>query len=640
MRYRFVILAVLLLLFPCQYCSAEDEDRLLITAVCPTDSEGFALTNFSSHDVALDGYTVSDGEGTVSFTDVKIGSHSTLYVLSREPEPWMGLSSYIVDGNGVTFNRFILNDNGDDIHLLRGMERIDSFLYGDVGATDGWEGDPFPKVAKKHIAMRVSVVDTDSSKDWRSVVPGRTDMDLFSEGYDSMVSPFVFPDSKGEPIRYALEQARRQVSISIYIMTSESIVSKLYTLLGRGVDVRILVEGSPVGGMSEAQDEVLRSLAYKGADVRVMTSMEGYRRYTYDHSKYCVIDDSITVITSENWTDASFTGNRGWGILIDSEDVASFYRTVFDDDFNGGSDIKRIEGRKGKGPGTVSYDAKGVEWYPASVIPVISPDNSWNAMRMMMSAAQERIYSQHLDVSYDWMSSTDNPLSWMRREGIDCRLMIDSTYDSREDDDVKDSFAIMDALDGDVILVKVSGGLRVHNKGVIVDDTVWIGSVNWTDNSFFNNREAAVIVSSVDVAEFFASCFLHDWGSVGLSDSVLEISYPAGIQADRPFMMSIVPSMGKDVTVTWYVDDDIVREGNRIALRLPEGRHTVTVRAIYEDESAETAVLLDVQGGPVLPDIPHGYYVAIAICICVLLRGVYRRLRGRHDREGVQTGRF
>ena len=52
-----------------------------------------------------------------------------------------------------------------------------------------------------------------------------------------------------------------------------------------------------------------------------------------------------------------------------------------------------------------------------------------------------------------------------------------------------------------------------HNKGMVSDDRVWIGSMNWTDNSIDENRELSVIIDSEDITEFFLKRFLSDWGT-------------------------------------------------------------------------------------------------------------------------------
>lgn len=58
--------------------------------------------------------------------------------------------------------------------------------------------------------------------------------------------------------------------------------------------------------------------------------------------------------------------------------------------------------------------------------------------------------------------------------------------------------------------VKIQNG--VHNKGFIIDgETVVISSQNWSGDGTLRNRDAGLIISSRDVAQYFAQIFEEDW---------------------------------------------------------------------------------------------------------------------------------
>ncbi len=56
-----------------------------------------------------------------------------------------------------------------------------------------------------------------------------------------------------------------------------------------------------------------------------------------------------------------------------------------------------------------------------------------------------------------------------------------------------------------------NGYATMHNKGVIIDDAVWVSSVNWTENAFMNNRECGLYIMSKEVADFYAGVYNVDW---------------------------------------------------------------------------------------------------------------------------------
>ena len=635
------MLIPLVLLFPNQSVTATEGSDILITSVIPTGgSEGVALTNYSVNDVDLTDYYLTDGEGTISFDGITLRSHSTLFILSGEPESWMQVESYVINGNGVSFDRFILNDNGDDIHLKYKDRTLDSFYYGNTEVSEGWNGDVYPKISKKHIAVRCSVFDTDSSSDWRTIVPGRTEYDALEDGYDAMISPVVFPDSKGQVILQTIAGTEHRIDISIYLLTHRDIIGILNGLLINGVEVNILIEGSPVGGMPQNEKELLSVLKNNGADIRVISSVDGYKRYSYLHTKYAVIDGEYTIITSENWTSSSFEGNRGWGAIIRSQDVASYYESVFNGDFNGKYDISEFESINKLTSVSNYYPttyAENLQWFPAEVYPVLSPDNSWSQMRSLLTGSEEYIFIEQLDVSYDWISDDDNPLQWMINSDTEIRIIMDGSYDSPDDEDEKDSYALMEALNDIDIPVLISEDITVHNKGVITDNKVWIGSVNWTDNSFRNNREAAVILVSEDVSAYFKEQFLLFWNSLDIADDGLTVAYPDTISSGHVFLMN-VPSSMEGKNIKWIIDDSIERTGTKIALELSEGSHIITV--IDEDDGLTTTVELHVGSAGTFWDLPYGYYVAFIILICLAIVKTIKLFRRRHNDKGVQARRF
>jgi phosphatidylserine/phosphatidylglycerophosphate/cardiolipin synthase-like enzyme len=67
-------------------------------------------------------------------------------------------------------------------------------------------------------------------------------------------------------------------------------------------------------------------------------------------------------------------------------------------------------------------------------------------------------------------------------------------------------------LEANFFFVKDDSLRILHNKGMIVDGRkTLISSINWTENSMKNNREAAVLVDSPHVARYYQNLFDVDW---------------------------------------------------------------------------------------------------------------------------------
>ena len=637
MRIIHALVAVSLLLTVPVFCDGADGDfcPVRLAAVFPTEGfEGFALVNYGPP-TDIKGMSVSDGEGTVSFTSsITISSYERIYFCKSEPPSWFGDVRRIVYGQeGVTMKGFALADAGDDIYLMKDGGVIDTFVYGDGKAKNGgWQGDAFPKVTKKHIAVRTSIIDTDTSADWTLMIPGRSGFGNGTE-YDATVTPMSFPDDQ-TPLFKALQDAHSRIDISAYLISHPKVVSSLLRSLNGGTAVRILIEGSPAGGVTTSEIKALRTLTNAGADVRVMKQTDGYRAYSYTHAKYAVVDDDTVIITSENWQESSFDSNRGWGAVMVSEGYASYMRSVFESDFLRTYDVQRFDDVFPTSE-TTAFDryvpvTSETVSYEAKVRPVISPDNSYDTMRSFILSANDRVYSQQLDVEYHWLFGNDNPLSWMRAVSgrTDCRLMVDVTFDDRNDGDPKDGYGVMDSLSGSDILTSepAFSGLS-HNKGVIVDDRVWIGSVNWTVNSFTENREAAVIIDSRDVTEYYVSLFMSDWG-VGTKTS----EGPKIDVQNRGQTFMLTAECGSNCRCTWDLDGDGIfeTEGRKVLKEFPGGHHTV---ALSVDDGEDIQIITaeftsEVQGTGDI--IPMKYYPIIIICAAVLCLNAIRWVRRKH----------
>ena len=652
-----ILFAAVLLLMPASLCDDSDAVRTLpempdlsrydlmkISMVHPRNPEGFTISNDGYFTRDLRDYQITDGEGSVTFTErMELGSGQSMTFLASEPEPWMGITDYVLFGDrGVTAKKFALADNGDDIYLKKGDETLDSFSWG-TSFEDGATPNGLSKIPKKTFAYqtyRSLGGDAGRGYVWRAAAPGCTDFRNCSTVRGCSVSPFSFPESDGSEIIGALQDADDRVDISIYTISHPGIASVLSHLLGKGVRVSILVEGSPAGGITAEEIMMLTSLSRAGADVRVIKSEDSYKRYAYVHTKYAVIDGDTCIVTSENWTESSFSGNRGWGCVIRSEGCASFMERIFLLDFDGGRED--IHGLREVYPTSTSMRIpefvpvhNDLKWYTADVDPVLSPDYSRRDLLEYLSAADERVYSQQLYVEYDWLGKNGNPLSEMEclaHNGVDCRLLVDVTYDDPFDSDLKDGYGICAYYEENGLLdVRYEDSPEfgmAHNKGVVKDDSVWIGSMNWTDNSIDSNREMSVIVYSKEVSDYFAGLFLKDWGTEYEGTVELRVDVQGegyGTQTRLDASNSVLP---QGCTYQWDLDGDgdIDREGRSVNWRFyreseclltvtdPDGNvyeHAFTVQFEDEEEEAEKKGFLD---GP-LKYLPLAALCAIIIAV-------------------------
>ncbi|MDR0778943.1 MAG: phospholipase D-like domain-containing protein [Methanomassiliicoccaceae archaeon] len=642
-----------LLLVPCvsDNASAAETEALWLYEVIPAGNfEAVTIYNAGNAKANLRNYYLDDGEGTVRFSeDIFIDPKCSLSIASNAPDAWFSGRTVRTYGSGVSAKSFILADNGDEVTLKRTSNNkvIDAFVYGNGDTkAEGWKGPAFAKIPAGKMAVRSSFFDTDTADDWKLSVAGRTDEKMGSSGtFSADVTPFVFPDSKGDPVFHALEKASREVVISMYVFDHREIISLLVALLNKGVSVKILLEGSPGGGVPDLEVRYMTALSEKGAEVHVLKNTSGYKRYDLLHNKYAVIDSETVVMTSENWRESSFGSNRGWGAVIDSKEYAEYMRNIFLTDFDiGKSDVSSFKETYPSASAIQMpiYKERGSEPYerfPAYVKAILSPDFSFEYLKRELMNASSRVYAEQMSIQYSWTDITsESPLSWSLTaadNGADVKILADVTFDNEYDSGNYLTVSLLNDTDG-MNARTISGGDNfslTHNKGVIIDDTVWVSSINWTNASFMNNREAAVKISSKEVADYFAGYFMKDWGED--ADMILSVTVKGGTEGEAVIFDASSGSYPKGTLFAWDLDGDGVfeRTGIKIAALLPEGTNSCMLAAtdpdgnIYTYEFTVTVHKKDKENEFFEPYIKYAPIIAIILLLPAVSMIIRRKRR-------------
>jgi phosphatidylserine/phosphatidylglycerophosphate/cardiolipin synthase-like enzyme len=615
---------------------AASEDFIKFYEVYPvTKYEGVSLFNYGSSAVNLKGYEITDGEGTLTInSDLTLAPSARItFAADISADDWFsGRSNVysITDKNVITQSgkTYTLADTGDDLYLYKDGKLLDAVSYGDKVPTSGWTGVSLSKVTAtsgKYL-LRIGVVDTDSAEDWivtsRGLTNHQFDPTLI---FDAKVTPFVFPDSKGEQIYRTFENAKSEILISIYQLTNVNLVALLCQLESRTgsdhVDVTITLEGAVLGADLSTELTLMKSIVDAGGEVWLINDSKSgnYERFSYFHNKYAVIDDKKVIITSENWTQgnlSSGTGNRGWGAVIESTEYAAYMKSVFyndhDKQYGDVFDLVEYYPDVNSYAKDLTYKApaeQSVQTFNAKVTPVLSPDNSHDALKYYMDSANTWIYSEQLDLGTTYtITNPESPVYWMSsaaNRGVDARFILDASIVG--DEHIKEVALINSTSNLKATTIKKGAGFgTTHNKGIIFDDKVWVGSVNWTSNSFLNNRETAVVIDSPEVTSFFMDYFMIDWKNNTVAETDLTVT--SYINADIGVAIFKVDGGTSDTEYEWDVlgNGNWVTSGTSTIVRkdLPSGDHTLGVRTVDGKYSAELSY--NVASGDGTPTTPPG----------------------------------
>lgn len=347
---------------------------------------------------------------------------------------------------------------------------------------------------------------------------------------------FVLPDAPSVPLA-PIRNASERVLLAGYTLTSKRVTGVLVAAANRGATVRVLLEGAPVGGVAHRQARRLDTLVAAGVSVRLVTGE--HTRYEYHHAKYAVTDDRAVVMT-ENWKPSGTGGrsSRGWGVIVSDGTVVDGLVRTFSSDFAWRAATPWREFRRGRtftatnasrgefptrtGPSRVPY---------RSVSLLVAPDNAGSALTERLRRANESIRVVQMSVGGPDQRFLRAAVDAARR-GVDVRLLLSGAWYVRDDNaalaERLDALASREELPLSVRLAEPSGFEKIHAKGVIVDDTVVLGSLNWNEAATTRNREVLLALTGPEIAGYYRSVFDADWRA---SASGGEPTVPVGLVA-------------------------------------------------------------------------------------------------------------
>ena len=367
------------------------------------------------------------------------------------------------------------------------------------------------------------LVRTDDGTAWRPV--GYRPRDVHRYG-PATVTGFVLPDAPSVPVE-TLRSARDRILLAGYTFTSERVADALIAAERRGVEVRVLVDADPVGGRTARGATALDRLAAAGVDVRALGGPRA--RFDYHHPKYAVVDDRA-LVTTENWKPAGVGGrsSRGWGVVVDSDRVAADLAALFRADAGWADAMPWRRVRRGETfdagtPAEGSYPSRfaPTEATAAEVRVLTAPGNAESALVGVIDSAENRV-----DVIQPTVGRRDGPLlrATVRaaERGVEVRVLVSGAWYVAEE-----NAALVEWLNGVAerrglpLTARVANPAgryeKVHAKGVVADDVVVVGSLNWNENAVSENREVALAVRSEALAASFRETFVADWrGGRGL----------------------------------------------------------------------------------------------------------------------------
>lgn len=285
---------------------------------------------------------------------------------------------------------------------------------------------------------------------------------------DAVIFPGADGESPGQALVRAIAEARTEIWMTMYLLTSAAAIDALVGAHQAGCDVRVLLEAQPYGA-EIANQPALARLSAAGVDVRSVRRPVGLV-----HEKSMIIDRRTLYVLSLNLTTAGLGSNREYGV-IDTEpaDVARA-AAVFAADLLG-------TGPSGTGAGA----GAGAGAQAAAGYLLVSPVDA--RTRLAEAIARARISLRIEMEEFSDGSVADAVIAaWQR--GVTVQLVAPARGRSFGTDAL---LARLAAAGVEVVLLETP---VVHAKAMVVDGTtLYVGSMNFTRASLDDNRELGVL---------------------------------------------------------------------------------------------------------------------------------------------------
>ncbi len=366
-----------------------------------------------------------------------------------------------------------------------------------------------------------------------SAVDGTRSFDKPASTYTgpATVTCFTSPDSSWAVLRDLMRSTQNEMLICVYSISNGFLINEVENALERNssMEIKILVSWK----WASSAERTYTKGAFYNLSQHAAFENNLWLFYSEDtdleftHGKYMIYDREVLIVQSCNWAKSGIpprnsTGNREWGVAIRQPDVVNYFMDVFTHDWllpntepytPSSGDAYTFSNYQPGGSYTAPFPSQTIS-DTMSIQCVVSPDNSVDTILSLIRSATSTLHIQQMYIRETWGATYANQfldeIINVRKRGVDCRVIMDIKDD--------ENMEVANTLWAAGVAVAWQGehwgatGYWMHNKGIIVDDEkVFVSSINWSNYSVSQNREAGVIITHTGVAGFFANVFQWDW---------------------------------------------------------------------------------------------------------------------------------
>ena len=306
---------------------------------------------------------------------------------------------------------------------------------------------------------------------------------------DPALELLVTPSPEGhQPFVRAIDDARQSIAMTMYHLTDADVVAALVRAAGRGVSVRVILDGKSLGPGQAANRRAADELRAGAVEVQASSAA-----FSITHVKAMVVDGAVAFVTAINLThDADRTLDLG--IVTRDRAIVADVTALFEADW----DNARTGGHT-----TPARHAASL---------VVAPVDARAKLVALIASAHHDLL---VTVENLGDPQIEAALAAAVGRGVTVRVIVPAC------DKIPDKLYDLSAaqkLGAAGVAIRMMPAPEtpeqpyMHSKMILADGAVaYIGSVNFTVNSTMHARELGVIVASPSAAARIRTIFDADW---------------------------------------------------------------------------------------------------------------------------------
>ena len=294
----------------------------------------------------------------------------------------------------------------------------------------------------------------------------------------------VMPDRSGHSdFADAIGSAKKFVHMTMYHITDDTIVNALIAKAAdKGVDVKVIVDGA---GLKGGTQTVFNKMKKAGVNIRASSTA-----FSLTHSKDIVIDGKSVIIGAVNMTN-TWSNSRDFAIVTTDQPIISEIETVFSADWTNAQKNGNV---------TPAVSNPNLAWAPTTADTVL--------VKLIDSATSTLVAETE---SFNHQDIID-ALNRAAARGVNVRLIVPEC----DLGNATMNYPYLAQLKNVRVHVEHDGNSitqpYMHSKMMIVDnETMYIGSINYTFNSINKDRELGVVFTNATTSSELVKEFETDW---------------------------------------------------------------------------------------------------------------------------------